>query len=90
MIGMVVGLEGKVPPIYNIINMTYHNVDFGHDFTSNRVLVIVGTATKKGIIEHRDETNITIKLADYICIDNDSMIIICDTDNFNIIAYGYL
>ena len=92
MCGMVVCIKNKSPPIYTEFTMNYEMVGFGHDFTSDNVVIIIGTASENALIESRDESTIKIKIMKPMCFDNMSMIIICDniTDSFNIIAYGFI
>lgn len=94
MVGMMVGLQGKLPPVYYDITINYTDIVFD-DYVwikniGNNIMVISGTHCVDGKITHYDNDTISIKLARPMCIDNMNMIILCDKtkNSFHIVAHG--
>ena len=96
MVGMMVGLKGKLPPVYYDIIINYTDIVFD-DYVwikniGNNIMVISGTHCVDGKIIQYDNDTISIKLTRPMCIDSMNMIILCDKskNSFHIVAHGIL
>lgn len=96
MIGMIAGLKGTLPQVYNEITIKYNEVCFDNNiwnkYKSMPMIIIVGTNSIDGKIINFDDNYISLKLNKPACIPLDSIIILCNktVDVFNIGAYGYM
>ena len=96
MIGMIAGLKGHMPSVYNEITIKYNTITFSEyqwDKHKNmEMIIIVGTNNIDGKIIDFDDDYVSLKLNKPACIPLDSIIILCNKtiDGFNINAYGYM
>ncbi len=96
MIGMIAGLKGCLPPVYNNITVKYTKINFDEEsvcfYKRKKIVIIVGTNNIEGEVSECNDNYIQIKLNKPACISNDSIIIICDKSSgiFQIGSYGYL
>jgi translation initiation factor 2 subunit 3 len=94
MIGMLAGLKGTLPDVYYEITIKYTEIKFDDyiwvTFISKPIIIIIGTNNIEGKILNYNNTHIHLRLNKPACIQDDSIVILCEKspDSFHIVAYG--
>ena len=83
--GNIIGLEGTLPSVYNVIELKYRLTDdFGANWKpkTNEVMSLqIGALTIESMVKSFNKKTINFQLSRPACVDKESMIIICHKED---------